>query len=89
MDGGKRTYEQRLILEVLSATAQAFLVEVEKEFAFREVKIEPFTEVLACRLVELVFAVYPEVEEEIRVDFDRERAEAAGLGSGPDEHLPF
>ena len=89
MNGSTRTYEQRLILEVLTSTAQTFLVEVEKEFAFREVKIEPFTEILACRLVELVFAVFPEAEKIARADFERARAEAAGLGSGLDEELPF
>ena len=89
MTGRSRSYEQRLGLEVLKSTAQAFIMELEREHVFGELEIEPFSEELAHRMVELIFGIFPAIEGDVRLAFDEDRGKAAGLESGPDEHLPF
>ena len=89
MIGGSRSYEERRGLEVLRAAAQHFLVEIDNEHPLGELEVEPFSEDLGRRLVELIFGCFPAVEGDFRTIFEQKRVKAAGLDSGPDEHLPF
>jgi hypothetical protein len=85
--GSSLTYEQGLGLDVLKATARAFIEEVEKGHALTNLQIDPFRAGLARRMVELVFGIFGEIEEDFRSEFEQARAKV--LGFDPDSDLPF
>jgi len=89
MFGSNWSYEQGLGLEVLKSTAQTFIVEIEKDHVLKRLSVDPFGMELAHRMVQLIFALFPVVEEDVRLEFKRAEAEAANLETSRDGDLPF
>jgi hypothetical protein len=89
MTGSRRTYEQSKALEVLKATASTFIRDSEEEFYLEKIEVKPFGEVLASRMVELIFAAFPKVQDTFREDFERARTGPPGVAPEEIGDLPF